>query len=176
MTTHPMPEIPVRELPCFVKDFRAAGSPFPSIHYWMPDRTGDPDADERLGRIYFRQAVEFSYRPNAQMFLAHVLVAMFRNLGPMESGFIDALLEAAQVGAVPPRLTDQEIAMAATEPGDDFRLRELEGQLADAIASRKWLPDYLRLEVLRFLTGAEGELIGAAMTMIARMAINGSRN
>jgi hypothetical protein len=29
---------------------------------------------------------------------------MFQNLGPMESGFIDALLEAAQVGTIPPKL------------------------------------------------------------------------
>jgi hypothetical protein len=166
-------ETPISELPSFVKDIRAAGSPFPAFHYWQPERTGDAAEDYECGRRHFLEAVGFSRRPNAQMFLAFVLVAMFQNLGEMESGFIDGLLEAAQVGAVPPRLTDEEIAATDADPE---RLRVIEGEMAAAIASKAWLPDFLRLTVLRLLSGAEGEHIGGAMTMIARMALNGSRN
>jgi hypothetical protein len=132
--------------------------------------------DYQWGRQHFREAVAFSFRPNAQMFLAHVLVAMFQNLGSMEIGFIDGLLEAAQVGAVPPRLTDEEVAAIEAAPEDGAKLRAVESEMASAIASKGWLPDFLRLTVLRLLSGAEGEHIGGAMTMIARMALNGSRN
>lgn len=161
------------EFPSFVKDIRAAGSPFPAVHYWLPERTGDAAEDYECGRRHFREAVEVSRRPNSQMFLAFVLVAMFGNLSDMESGFIDGLLEAAQVGAVPPRLTDEEIAATDSDPE---RLRTIEGEMAGAIGSKAWLPDFMRLTVLRLLSGAEGEHIGGAMTMIARMALNGSRN
>jgi hypothetical protein len=154
----------------------AESSAFPAVHYWLPERTGDSDADYQLGRQHFREAVAFSFRPNAQMFLAYVLVAMFQNLGPMESGFIDALLEAALVGAAPPALTDEEIALIADTPQDVERLRAIENEIAEAIPSKGWLPDILRLHLVRCLSGANGELIGAAMTMIALMALNGSRN
>jgi hypothetical protein len=162
------------ELPEFVRHVpRAESAAVTAVHYWLPERTGDPDQDYECGRRHFREAVAFSFRPNAQMFLAHVLVAMFQNLGPMESGFIDAMLEVAQVGAVPPKLTDEEVAAIAAAPE---RLRAIESEMAAAISSRGWLPDYLRLTLLRLLSGAEGELIGGAMTMIARTALNGSRN
>lgn len=159
-----------------MKDIRAEGSPFPAVHYWIPERTGDPDRDYQRGRQHFLEAVEVSCRPNAQMFLGHVLVAMFGNLGEMESGFIDAMLEVAQFGAVPPTLTDEEAAVIEASPEDALKLRALESEMAAAIASRKWLPDLLRLTLLRLLTGAEGEFIGGAVTMIARMTLNGSRN
>ncbi|MEH2565670.1 hypothetical protein [Bradyrhizobium sp. AZCC 2289] len=107
------------------------------------------------------------------MFLAHVLAAMLGNLGEMESGFIDALLEVAQVGVAPPRLTEQEIAATDVDPE---RVQAVEREMTAAIASKAWLPDLLRLTVLRLLSGAEGEFISGAMTMIARMALNGSRN
>jgi hypothetical protein len=165
-------EAPISELPAFVKEIPAGGSAFPLVHYWMPERTGDPEIDYQSGKQHFMEAVAFSFRPHAQMFLAFVLMAMFGNLSDMESGFIDGLLEAAQVGAVPTRLTDEEIASA----DDPERLRTIEGEMANAIATKAWLPDFLRLTVLRLLSGAEGEHIGGAMTMIARMALNGSRN
>lgn len=168
-----LPDQPISELPNFVKQIPASnGSAFPAVHYWQPERTGDSEADYRAGRQHFKEAVAFSFRPHAQMFLAHVLVAMFQNLGPMESGFLDAMLEVAQVGAIPPRLTDEEIAAA----DDPERLRIIESEMAGAIGSKAWLPDFVRLTVLRLLNGAEGEHIGGAMTMIARMALNGSRN
>jgi hypothetical protein len=171
-------ETAIGELPAFVKEIPPPnGSAFPAVqHYWMPERTGNPELDERRGRQHFKEAVAFSYRPNAQMFLAHVLVAMFQNLGPMESGFIDALLEAALVGAPPPALTDEEIAVIADTPQDAAQLRALESEISEAIASRGWLPDILRLHLVRCLSGANGEFIGGAVTMIARMALNGSRN
>jgi hypothetical protein len=165
--------VSLSELPSFVKDIRATGSPFPALHYWRPERTGDAAEDYECGRRHFREAVEVSRRPTGQMFLAFVLVAMFGNLSDMESGFIDGLLEAAQVGTVPPRLTDEEIASVDADPD---QLRTIEGEMANAIATKAWLPDFLRLTVLRLLSGAEGEHIGGAMTMIARMALNGSRN
>jgi hypothetical protein len=143
------------------------------VHYWIPERSGDPKTDYQRGRQHFREAVEVSRRPMAEMFLAQVLSAMLGNLGEMESGFIDSLLEVAQVGVAPPRLTEQEIVATDADPE---RVRAVEREMATAIASKAWLPDLLRLTVLRLLSGAEGEFIGGAMTMIARMALNGSRN
>jgi hypothetical protein len=170
-------ETPISELPAFVKQIPDAnGSPFHAVHYWMPERTGNPELDERRGRLHFREAAAFSFRPNAQMFLGHVLMAMFQNLGPMESGFIDAMLERALVGAVPPALTDAEVAAIMTAPEDGAKLRALEGEMASAIASKGWFPDLLRLNLVRLLSGADGEFIGGAITMVARMALNGSRN
>jgi hypothetical protein len=176
--THPnqLVETPISELPSFVKDLGAAGSPFLSVHYWMPERSGSPEIDYSRGLQHFREAVAFSFRPNAQMFLAHVLTAMFGNLGEMESGFIDAMLEVAPYGAVPPKLTDEEAAAIESSPESASKLRVVEGEMADAIAARKWLPDLMRLTILRLLSGACGEFIGGATIMIARMAINGSRN
>jgi hypothetical protein len=55
-------------------------------------------------------------------------------------------------------------------------LRELEGLMADVIAIRSWMPDGMRLEILRLLSGSEGELIGAAVTMLSRLALNVLRN
>jgi hypothetical protein len=170
-------EAPISDLPAFVKQFPAPkGSPFPLVHYWAPERTGDPELDYQRGRQHFREAVAFSFRPNAQMFLAHVLMDMFQNLGSMESGFIDAMLEVALVGAAPPKLTDAEVAVIKATPEDGAKMCALESEMAAAIASKGWFPDLLRLNLVRLLSGAEGEFIGAAITMIARMALNGSRN
>jgi hypothetical protein len=169
-------ETPISELPSFVKDLRGANSPFPCVHYWMPERSGCPEIDYSWGRQHFREAVAVSFRPYAQTFLAHVLVAMFGNLGEMESGFIDAMLEVAPFGNVPPRLTDAEVAAIEASSEGASKLRALEGEMADAIAARKWLPDLMRLMVVRMLTGACGEFIGGAATMMARLALNGSRN
>jgi hypothetical protein len=167
----------ISELPEFVKHVPTVeGSAFPAVHYWMPERTGNPELDEQRGRQHFREAVAFSFRPNAQMFLAYVLMAMFENLGPMESGFIDAMLEVAQVGTIPPKLTDAEVAAIGIALGDESKLRGVEAEMAKAIATKDWLPDFLRLTLLRVLSGAEGEFVGGAITMIARMALNGSRN
>jgi hypothetical protein len=164
-----------RELPAFVRQAACLGGGSQVVHYWMPERSGSAEIDYSRGRQHFREAVAFSFRPNAQMFLAHVLVAMFGNLGEMESGFIDAMLEVAPFGNSPPRLTDEEVAAIAS-PEDASTLRELESEMADAIAARKWLPDLMRLMVVRMLTGACGEFIGGAATMMARLALNGSRN
>ena len=169
----PLPPTPLGELPSFVKEVRASGSPFLTVHYWLPERTGDLKTDHACGRLHFKEAVEFSFRPTAPAFLAHVLTAMYGNLADVESGFIDALLEAAQVGAGPQRLTDEEVAEIDVEPE---RFRAIEEEMAAAIASKSWFPDLLRLTVLRLLSGAEGEMIGGAMTMIARTALNGARN
>jgi hypothetical protein len=151
---------------------RAPGSSFPVVHYWIPERTGDPKTDYQRGRQHFSEAVGVSRQPTTTLFLAHVLAAMLGNLGAVESGFIDALLEVAQVAVVPPRFTEQEIAATDADPE---RVRAVEREMAAAIASKAWLPDLLRLTVLRLLSGAEGEFIGGAMTMIARMALNGRR-
>jgi hypothetical protein len=94
----------------------------------------------------------------------------------MESGFIDAMLEVALIGAAPPALTDAEMAAIEVAPEDGLKLRALESEMAAAIASKGWFPDLLRLNLLSLLSGADGEFIGAAVTMIARMALNGSRN
>jgi hypothetical protein len=88
----------VGELPAFVKRIPAESSALPAVHYWLPERTGDPEADYQLGRQHFREAAAFSCRPDAQMFLTYVLAAMFQNVGPIESGFINALHSAALVG------------------------------------------------------------------------------
>lgn len=147
-----------------------------AIRYWRPERTGDVELDYQRGKQHFREAVEVSFRPEASNFLSHVIVAMFGTVGPMETGFIDALLEVAPYGSQPPRLTDEEIATASGSPEDGQQLRALETQMADAIAARKWLPDLMRFELLWLLNGKGGDLIGAAVTMLARLALNGLRN
>jgi hypothetical protein len=167
-------ETPISDIPSFVKDLREEGS-F-GVHYWVPERSGDAQVDYQRGRQHFREAVSFSFRPHAQTFLAHVLTSMFGSRGEMESGFIDALLEAALVGTPPPALTDEEIAVLAETPQDIGQLRALESEMSEAIACKGWLPDILWLHLVRCLGGANGELIGGAITMIARMALNGSRN
>jgi hypothetical protein len=167
-------ETPISDLPSFVKDLREEGS-F-GVHYWVPERSGDAQVDYQRGRQHFREAVAFSFRPHAQTFLAHVLTSMFGSLGEMESGFIDALLEVAPFGAVPPKLTDEEVAAIESTTEGASKLRAIESEMAEAIAARKWLPDLMRLMVLRLLSGACGEFIGGATTMIARIALNGSRN
>jgi hypothetical protein len=73
-------------------------------------------------------------------------------------------------------LTDAEVAAIGIAAIDESRLRGVEAEMAKAIATKDWLPDFLRLTLLRVLSGAEGEFIGGAVTMIARMALNGSRN
>jgi hypothetical protein len=166
-----------RDLPSFVRPAQELDRGLRrAIHYWKPERTGNFDLDYQRGRQHFREAVEVSFRPDSKNFLAHVLVAMFGHLGPMESGFIDALLGVAPYGAAPPRLTEEEIAASAAGLEQADRLREVEDLMVEAIAVRSWLPDVMRLEIVRLLTGSEGELIGAAVTMLARLALNGLRN
>ena len=167
-------ETPINELPSFVKDLREEGS-F-GVRYWMPERSGDAQVDYQRGRQHFREAVSFSFRPHTQTFVAHVLAAMFQNVGPMESGFIDALHSAALVGTPPPALTDEEIAIIADTPDDVRQLRAIENEMSEAIACKGWLPDIVWLHLIRCLGGANGEHIGGAITMVARMALNGSRN
>ncbi|UPK28394.1 hypothetical protein [Bradyrhizobium sp. 195] len=156
-----------------MKDIRASGAPFPAIHYWMPDRTGDAQEDYRIGQEHFYEAVRASVRQGVGMFLPHVVMAMYGSLGPMEHGFLDALLKAAQVGTPAPQLTDEEMAGS----GDTLEQeRAHEREMADAIACRKWAPDMMRVNLFALLAGVDGEHIGAAITMIARTAINGTRN
>ena len=134
-------------LPSFVRQTEGLqGGTKLAVHYWQPERTGNCTLDYERGRQHFREAMKVSSRPDAGNFLAHVLVAMFGNLGPMEAGFVDALLDVAQFGTAPTRLTDEEIATAAASPEASARLRELEGLMAEAIAVRSWLPDAMRLK------------------------------
>ncbi len=166
-----------RDLPSFVRPAQELDRGLRrAISYWKPERTGNSDLDYELGKQHFLEAVEVSRRAGSENFLSHVLVAMFGNLGPIEAGFIDALLKVAPYGAAPPRLTDAEIGAAASDPLDGECLRELEALMAEAISVRHWLPDVMRLEITRLLSGSEGELIGAAVTMLARLALNGLRN
>ena len=165
------------DLPSFVRPATELdGGLRRAVNYWKPDRTEDSDLDYQRGKHHFREAVEVSFRPGSQNFLAHALVAMFGHLGPMEAGLVDALLEVAPFGAAPPCLTDEEIAAVATDSDTVERLREVESLMVEAISVRHWLPDVMRLEIVRLLTGSEGVLIGAAVTMLARLALNGLRN
>lgn len=156
-----------------MKDVRAPGAPLPALHYWMPDRSGNATEDYRVGREHFYEAVRVSFRQGVGMLLPYVVMAMYGKLGPMEYGFLDALLKVAQVGAVPHPLTDDEMAAE----GDELeRERAHEREMADAIGCRKWAPDMMRVQLFAMLAGVEGEHIGAAITMIARTAANGMRN
>jgi hypothetical protein len=160
-------------MPSFVKDIRAPGAPLPAVHYWMPDRTGEAVEDYRIGRDHFYEAVRVSVRQGVGMLLPHVVMAMYGSLGPMEHGFLDELLKAAQVGQLAPLLTEQEMAAG----GDTLEQeRAHEREMAGAIASRKWAPDMMRVNLYALLAGVDGEHIGAAITIIARTAINGTRN
>ncbi|WP_368507897.1 hypothetical protein [Bradyrhizobium lupini] len=161
------------ELLAFVKDIRAAGAAAPALHYWMPERSGDADTDYQRGKWHFREAVATSRRPGAGMFLAYVLMAMYGRLGRMEHGFLDALTEVAQVGAIPQPLTDEEMC---EEAGFLEQERLHESQMAGALASRRWFPDLASVHLYAMLSGVGGEHIGAAITMIARTALNGTRH
>lgn len=160
------------DLPSFVKDLRAPGAPLPALHYWQPERTGHEDADYRMGRSYFLEAVRAS-QPGTGMLLPYIVMAMYGHIGSVEHGFLDAMLEKAEVGAAAPRLTDGE--MAADR---DVLLEERahEQEMADAIACRKWAPDMMKVCLFAMLAGVDGEHVGAAITMIARTAINGTRS
>lgn len=159
-------------LPSFVKDLRAPGAPLPALHYWQPERTGDDESDYRMGRSYFLEAVRAS-QPGPGMLLPYIVTAMYGHIGSVEHGFLDAMLEKAEVGAAAPRLTDGEMAADG-----DVLLEERahEQEMADAIACRKWAPDMMKVCLFAMLAGVDGEHVGAAITMIARTAINGTRN
>lgn len=159
-------------LPSFVKDLQPTGSALPTLHYWQPERTGDDGADYRIGRGYFLEAVRAS-QPGPGMLLPYIVMAMYGHIGSVEHGFLDAMLEKAEVGAAAPRLTDGEMAADG-----DVLLEERahEREMADAIACRKWAPDMMKVCLFAMLAGVDGEHVGAAITMIARTAINGTRN
>lgn len=160
------------ELPSFVKDLRAPGAVLPTLHYWQPERLGDHDADYSMGRGYFLEAAGAS-RPEAGMLLPYIVMAMYGHLGSVEHGFLDALLEKALAGMPAPPLSDQEMAAA----GDVLEQeRANEREMADAIACRKWAPDMASVQLYAMLSGVVGENIGAAITMIARTALNGTRH
>ncbi|TCU73947.1 hypothetical protein EDE08_10425 [Bradyrhizobium sp. R2.2-H] len=107
------------------------------------------------------------------MLLPHIVMAMYGSLGPIEYGFLDALLNVAQVGIPAPALTNEEMAASG---GTLEQERTHEREMADAIACRKWAPDMMRVNLYALLAGVEGDNIGAAITMIARTAVNGTRN
>ena len=160
------------ELPSFVKDLRAPGASLPALHYWQPARTGDEDADYSAGRGYFLEAVRAS-QPGQGMLLPYVVMAMYGHIGSVEHGFLDAMLEKAEVGAVAPPLTDAEMAADGDELIEE---RAHEAEMADAITCRRWAPDMAKVCLFAMLAGVDGEHVGAAITMIARTAINGTRN
>lgn len=167
------PNLQMGDLPSFVKDVRAPGAPLPALHYWMPERTGDAGQDYRIGREHFYEAVRVSVRQGVGMLLPHVVMAMYGSLSPMEHGFLDALLGVAQVGVPAPVLTDGEMAAS----GDALEQeRTHEREMADAIGCRRWAPDMMRVNLYAMLAGVDGEHVGAAITMISRTAINGTRN
>ncbi|WFU26320.1 hypothetical protein QA649_08960 [Bradyrhizobium sp. CB1717] len=158
------------QLPSFVK---TGGI----IRYWVPDRTAFFELDYLAGREHFREAVRYSLDAGSPFFLAHVLMGMFGDLGDVERGFLDTLLLAAKVGAIPPRLTDEELISAGLPESEWDRARTLEAEVASALALRAWfMPDQLLLLLYGMLSGVDGEHIGAAITMIARTAVNGTRN
>lgn len=158
------------QLPSFVKTDG-------KFQYWAPDRTGLPHVDYAAGQEHFNQAVSYSIEAASPFFLAHVLMGMFGSVGDIERGFLDAVLSAAKVGAIPPRLTDEELFATGLPEHFWERARALEGEVADALALRAWfLPDQLLLLTYGMLSGVDGKHVGAAITMIARTAMNGTRN
>jgi hypothetical protein len=166
------PALSLDALPSFVKDLRSPGCSLPALHYWQPERTGDEDTDYRTGRGYFLEAVRAS-QPGPGMLLPHIVMAMFGHVGSVEHGFLDAMLEKAEIGNAAPRLTDAEMAADGDELLEE---RAHEQEMADAIACRHWAPDMLKVQAFAMLAGVDGEHVGAAITMIARTAINGTRN
>lgn len=147
------------------------------IRYWVPERTGLPDLDYAAGRKHFRQAVRYATQAATPLFLARVLLGMVGDLQEVERGFLDALLSAAKVGVVPAKVTDDEmIAMGLPVSAWD-QARTLEARVVAALSLRAWfMPDQLLLFIYGMLSGVDGEHVGAAITMIARTAINGTRN
>jgi hypothetical protein len=72
-----------------------------------------------------------------------------------------------------PPLTVEEMAA----DGDVLeKERTHEAEMAGAIGCRRWAPDMMRVQLYAMLAGVSGEHIGAAITMIARTAMNGTRN
>jgi hypothetical protein len=162
--------------PEFVKIIPAAGEALPQLRYWSPERSGDASTDTERGRGYFHQALAISLQPTSPMFLAHVLVGMFGNYGPMESGFVEAMLEKSVCGKVSPKLTHEEAATVESTPDAIDRLRDLEGDMAAALSLRSWVPELPRTTLVSLLAGEKGPHIGGAITMIARTVINSARH
>ena len=151
---------------------RSPGATLPALHYWQPERIGDEDADYSAGRGYFLEAVKAS-QLGQRMLLPQIVMAMFGHIGSVERGFLDVMLAKAEVGAVAPRLTDAEMVAS----GDNLLAeRDHEEEMAKAISCRKWCPDMMKVHLFAMLAGVDGEHVGAAVTLIARTATNGSRN
>jgi hypothetical protein len=163
--------------PSFVQVVPGIGeATFPQLRFWVPDRTGVPEVDRERGAEYFAQALKFSAQPGRALFIADVLRGMFGSVGYTENGFIEALLQRADRGIMPPRLTDEEAAAMEAEPAAVDKLREIETAVAGAIEIRRWVPQVLYINTVSILSGRDGPHIGGAVTMLARMALNGSRH
>jgi hypothetical protein len=94
----------------------------------------------------------------------------------MEAGFIDALLDRTERGAMPPPLSEYEL-LEVTGFTRELEFRKQEAEARSIIEfSKVWGPDALYIFIMSCLTGREGPNIAGAMTMIARTALNGSRN
>lgn len=167
-----IPALYLGELPSFVKDLRSPGAALPAVHYWQPERTGDHETDYSKGRGYLLEAVGVP-QPGDGMFLPYVVMAMYGRLGAVEQGFLDALLTKALAGMPAPPLTEQEMAATGNVLVQE---RVHEKEMAEAIACRKWAPDMAGVQLFAMLSGVVGENIGAAITMIARTALNGTRH
>jgi hypothetical protein len=161
------------DLPSFVKDMRATDA---GLLYWAPDRSDHSDTDYQRGQYHFHEAVHFCFRAGQSNFLSCVMIAMAGHIGRVESGFIDALLGRVEHGAIPQPLSEDELR-ETTGSAHDPEFRKLESEARSTIEfSKGWGPDALYLLIMSCLTGREGPNIAGAMTMIARTALNGSRN
>jgi hypothetical protein len=167
----------IGDLPTFArKNPPTDGTPLRVINYWDPDKTGVAEVDYEWGSRYLREAISFSLRHESSLFLACVLIEMFGRVGSMEAGFIDALLDRVEHGAIPEPLSEDELR-ETTGSAHDLEFRKLESEARSTIEfSKGWGPDALYIFTMSCLTGREGPNIAGAMTMIVRTALNGSRN
>ena len=171
--------------PSFIKCAAAinplSGTPFDC---WVPDRTGNREADYEAGKRHFAAALACARTLNSPWLLVNVYTAILHvKTGPIELGFIDALASKATCGApgpsiITPRMLQIAIegGLRATEEGTRAVEEEVTSLLRTARALRS--PETVAKLLIDTIVarGPPAPYVGAYVIAICVAALNGGGN
>lgn len=127
------------------------------IDWWAPAWAGDDTADFAAGTAHFEAAASLLHAHSAGAFGAALafdhfsflpdILAGMRVIGPIERGFLDALVRKASVGCAPPSLPDHPSISHFDRAGEGFA--QLCLAVARASASRELIFNELNAAIDR---------------------------
>jgi hypothetical protein len=144
--------------------------------FWSPERTGCQSFDYARGGQYFSLALDYCHRDGSAVLIVFALLSMRgKEIGSIETGFIDALVAKASVGSISDDLPEADALQFSGHDGfSQFRLNEamMRSVLEVPRLTSKKLVPYVLVEML---AGNQGRFIEGAIMRLSATAFNGSK-